>query len=198
MLIPNARHVALKSWSLWANRLGFASLVCPWVVFEVTGAGPDPVLFGWIGVAFYLLAEALRFIDQGGLDGRRDTFFSPAWVGLLALVAVLVTMGMGRWVNDPSPPEATLAQGPPSDAQVLDVAVPLVSKWEGLRTEAYLDTIANPPVCTICFGETDGIQCFPPEIHAPRRNAVPVCDACCRNMVMAGIGISRWTRWSDG
>jgi len=37
-------------------------------------------------------------------------------------------------------------------------AVPLVARWEGLRTTAYLDTIAQPPVWTICYGETQNVQ----------------------------------------
>lgn len=38
------------------------------------------------------------------------------------------------------------------------VAVPLVAKWEGLETTAYLDRIARPPVWTICYGETQNVQ----------------------------------------
>ena len=38
------------------------------------------------------------------------------------------------------------------------LAVPLVAKWEGLRTTAYLDRIASPPVWTVCYGETEGVQ----------------------------------------
>lgn len=38
------------------------------------------------------------------------------------------------------------------------VAVPLVAKWEGLKTTAYLDRIASPPVWTICYGETEGVR----------------------------------------
>ena len=38
------------------------------------------------------------------------------------------------------------------------VAVPLVARWEGLETTAYLDRIASPPVWTICYGETEGVR----------------------------------------
>lgn len=37
-------------------------------------------------------------------------------------------------------------------------AVPIVMRWEGLKTEAYLDTIARPPVWTICYGETYNVR----------------------------------------
>ena len=45
-----------------------------------------------------------------------------------------------------------------TEAATMMVAVPLVAKWEGLRTTAYLDTIASPPVWTVCYGETEGVQ----------------------------------------
>lgn len=43
------------------------------------------------------------------------------------------------------------------EAQVMVHAVPLVARWEGYRPEAYLDTIASPPIWTVCFGETEGV-----------------------------------------
>ena len=45
-----------------------------------------------------------------------------------------------------------------SEAATLAIAVPLVARWEGVKTEAYLDRIAVPPVWTICFGETEGVR----------------------------------------
>jgi GH24 family phage-related lysozyme (muramidase) len=38
------------------------------------------------------------------------------------------------------------------------VLVPLVAKWEGKKNTAYLDTIASPPVWTVCYGETRGVK----------------------------------------
>lgn len=37
----------------------------------------------------------------------------------------------------------------------LDYAAKFVSKWEGFLPEAYLDTIASPPVWTVGYGHTD-------------------------------------------
>lgn len=45
-----------------------------------------------------------------------------------------------------------------SEAATMAVAVPLVARWEGLETTAYLDRIARPPVWTICYGETQNVQ----------------------------------------
>lgn len=43
-------------------------------------------------------------------------------------------------------------------AAFLLVALPLISTWEGKRNHAYLDTIASPPLWTICSGHTKGVK----------------------------------------
>lgn len=69
--------------------------------------------------------------------------------------AILIpTMG-NRAVVSPAPPAAAM---PAQDAAFLEVAVPFVGKWEGLRLTAYLDRIASPPVWTVCYGETKGVR----------------------------------------
>lgn len=45
--------------------------------------------------------------------------------------------------------------GPVSEADFLDVATPLIAKWEGKRNHAYRDIVGVP---TICFGETRGVR----------------------------------------
>lgn len=42
-------------------------------------------------------------------------------------------------------------------AAMLAAAVAFVGPWEGMKTEAYLDRIAQPPVWTVCYGETRGV-----------------------------------------
>lgn len=41
---------------------------------------------------------------------------------------------------------------------VLVAAAMFIGPWEGERTEAYLDRIASPPVWTVCYGETRGVE----------------------------------------
>lgn len=41
---------------------------------------------------------------------------------------------------------------------VLVATALFVGPWEGLRTDAYLDRIADPPVWTVCYGETKGVE----------------------------------------
>ena len=46
----------------------------------------------------------------------------------------------------------------PAGAAVIAAAAAFVSPWEGMVPVAYLDRIANPPVWTVCYGETRGVQ----------------------------------------
>jgi lysozyme len=43
-------------------------------------------------------------------------------------------------------------------AAILAATVAFVSPWEGLVPVAYLDRIASPPVWTVCYGETRGVE----------------------------------------
>ena len=47
---------------------------------------------------------------------------------------------------------------PTATAGVIAAAVAFVSPWEGMVPVAYLDRIANPPVWTVCYGETRGVE----------------------------------------
>lgn len=46
----------------------------------------------------------------------------------------------------------------PAGGAVLAATVAFVSPWEGMVPVAYLDRIASPPVWTVCYGETRGVQ----------------------------------------
>lgn len=145
-IIPNAANVALKSLSLWANRAGFASLL-------VAGLWPDadPLLFGWAGVVLYVLAELLRYLDQGGLDGDRRTFWSAPWVALL-VAALFVLPAMGEVQQKPAPDPVAQT---PTEAETFEILLPFLERWEGVRLVAYQDIVG---VWTICMGETRGVQ----------------------------------------
>lgn len=56
----------------------------------------------------------------------------------------------------PKPVTAGLASG--GAAAILAACAAFVGPWEGLRTDAYLDKIASPPIYTICYGETRGVK----------------------------------------
>lgn len=68
-------------------------------------------------------------------------FFAAVWSRIKALFA--------------TPKRAATTTGA---AAVLAAAAAFVGPWEGERNEAYLDRIASPPVWTVCYGETRGVQ----------------------------------------
>lgn len=39
-------------------------------------------------------------------------------------------------------------------AAVIAMATPFIGGWEGKRNHAYLDSIASPPIWTVCYGQT--------------------------------------------
>ncbi|CAI9417370.1 hypothetical protein ANOBCDAF_03960 [Pleomorphomonas sp. T1.2MG-36] len=68
-----------------------------------------------------------------------------------AIAAVLLSAGAG----------GTLALMPGAAPVPDDVALAvtaLVKPWEGRSLRAYLDTVAKPPVWTICDGDTKGVR----------------------------------------
>lgn len=138
--VPNAKNIALKSISMWANYLGIVCLLAPEIIYLVAERDTDPRIWFWGGLGLILVGIVGRLIDQG-LDYTK--------LSLWAVVA-LVTLAPVQ--------EARASEVPYSLEQFDEVAVPLIAKWEGLRTTAYLDTIASPAVWTVCYGETKGVK----------------------------------------
>ena len=139
-IIPNAARTAWRSYSLWLNRAAFLMILTPEILFYFFKIDTDPKLWWIVGVALYLAVEASRYIDQ-------NISRSPAIVLILAILMAAV----------PAPPPQA-GQPVVSEREFLAVATPLVAKWEGKKNIAYLDTIASPPVWTVCYGETRGVK----------------------------------------
>lgn len=137
-LIPNAKRIMLKAHSMWANYLGILCLLAPEAIYYFTQIDTNPRLWWIAGVALIIYGIIGRVKDQGI---SRSPF---------AVMIFAIAMS----VPQAAEPEPTGV----SRGDFLDVAVPLVAKWEGLRTTAYLDTIASPPVWTVCYGETKGVK----------------------------------------
>lgn len=142
--VPNARKIALRSHSMWANYLGILCLIAPELIYWITGRDTNPRLW-WIAAMVLIVYGILGRLKSQGIDHRTR---SPAWIALLAMAS------MGLAPSAPSP-----ANGAPVSIEAFSaVAVPLVAKWEGKRNKAYYDTIAVPPVWTVCYGETRGVR----------------------------------------
>ena len=148
----DAKDMAKRSLSLWVRRAAVLSLLMPEVLFYFFEIDTNPMIWWVLGLVLYVCVEVSRYIDQGMAR-------SPAIVGVLALLSALGLPDPGTAMSKVQPvaPEVVIG-GLPSEAEFLDVATPLVGKWEGKRNTAYLDTIASPPVWTVCYGETRGLK----------------------------------------
>lgn len=150
-LIKNWRAVAARSHSMWAVWLGILALLAPDLMYVVVGWDTNP-RWWWIIALVLLLYGAIGRLLAQGIDHSKTQ--SPIWVAL----AVVLLAGGGAYLtaerpHDPAPVVAVYGQ-----EEFLSYAVPLVSRWEGLETTAYLDKLASPPVWTVCYGETVGVQ----------------------------------------
>ncbi|MGR3452866.1 lysozyme [Pseudooceanicola sp.] len=166
-LIKNWRQIAGRSHSMWAFYLSFLALVLPDAIYLLTGIDTNPRLWWIIGVALLaygifgrLKAQNIDHPSDGG-DPYTDAYLrSPPWI---AIAAVVLLIGGGVVLSVSAPPdrpdqgEPSVLQldGVPSETAFLDVAVPLVAKWEGLRLSPYLDPVG---VLTVCYGETQGVR----------------------------------------
>ena len=147
-ICENPKKVAFRSWSLWLNRLGLLVLIAPELLYSFTGIDYNPYLAGILWVGLSIGVEASRYIRQSSLH-------SPVAIMVLALF-----LAMGNWeattpTLSPTQPSAEVRSLPYTKEAVLEIAMPLVKRWEGLRLRAYQDSVG---VWTICFGETDGVQ----------------------------------------
>lgn len=148
-LVPNSRRIALRAYSMWANYLGILALLAPELIYLLAERDTNPRLWWVVGLALIVAGIIGRLIDQGASRDR-----APLWA-VLAVLGALTHPGQASAMGER--PEAPAA-APYSIEGFSAVAVPLIARWEGLRTEAYLDTIARPPVWTVCFGETRGVR----------------------------------------
>ena len=133
-LIPNWKTVLAGSWSVrlmvTAALVSMAGVFISMVTAEQLGW--NPVWFAVAASVLNTLAVPARLIMQIKLskltDFRADTSGAVRRRGLAGMTA---------------------------GALVIAIATPFISKWEGVRTEAYLDIVGVP---TICFGDTHGVQ----------------------------------------
>lgn len=89
-LIPHARTVALRSFSMRANYLGIVCLIAPELIYWLFERDTNP-RFWWISGMVLIVAGAIgRLIDQ---NSDKYTFRSSALAAFLAVAVALV----GKW-----------------------------------------------------------------------------------------------------
>lgn len=140
----NPKKVALRSASLWLNRIAMAIVLLPELWYWLTGIDYNPYTLMIVWLTASVGVEAARYV-------RQDSMHSPMVIAPLA-----VLLAMSQWPStEPPAPVYSDAGTPYSDEAFLRVAVPLVAKWEGLRTKAYIDVVGVP---TVCYGDTQGVE----------------------------------------
>lgn len=142
-MIGNARRVATRSHSMWANYLGILCLIAPEAIYWLTAHDTNPRIWWIAGIALIIYGIIGRLKAQD-ID---HTSRSPVLVAVIAMASI--------WGG---PPPTPAGAQPVTQAEFLSEAVPLVGKWEGKTNRAFLDTIASPPRWTVCYGETRGVQ----------------------------------------
>lgn len=64
-LIPDAKTVALKSYSMWANYCGIAAILAPDAIYLSTGRDTNPHMWLAIGLGLIIAGIAGRIVSQG-------------------------------------------------------------------------------------------------------------------------------------
>ena len=155
-LVDDWRFVLTSSHSMWAFFLGVLAFNSPDLIYALAGVDTDPAIWTTIGNALFAYGILGRITKQ---DETKTNWRMPFALIFAAVVTVLLS-GMGPYpdkTDGKEPVGISALSGPPSEADWAAVVIPLVSKWEGLRTTAYLDMIAEPDVWTVCYGETRNV-----------------------------------------
>lgn len=134
-LVENWRAVIRGAWSVRLMVVAAILSALP-VFFGLVNAdmlGINPILFAALASGVSALAVIARVIQQAAISGAirkfREDERGAVRVGRRTIAGVIVALAVA--------------------------ATPLVSQWEGLRTQAYQDVVG---VWTVCFGETKGVK----------------------------------------
>jgi lysozyme len=143
-LIPDAKRVALISYSVWAQIIGVLLLLVPAVLYLQFEIEFSPYVISFAALGFGLFGLFGRFLEQ------------PAGVikNLLIIIAVSIGIFLVSMVAASAGDGATRLQAPEPPAieqQALDMAIPILFGLEGMRNAAYRDVVG---VLTICAGIT--------------------------------------------
>ncbi|QQA43966.1 lysozyme [Pelagovum pacificum] len=150
--VPNSRTIIARAHSMWAFYLGLLFIWLPEIIYLAAGIDTNPRVWFILGTVAILYGIVGRLLDQS-ID--RSKVESPAWIAGLAVLVVGAVLWSDIRTPAPEPRLEPLPVSQTAESATMGVAVPLVARWEGLRTEAYLDPVGVP---TICYGHTSGVR----------------------------------------
>jgi len=67
-LVPGAKRIALRSWTLWLNRLALLAVLLPEVFFWITGIDYNPYRVMQLWLVLTIGVEVSRYLKQKSLD----------------------------------------------------------------------------------------------------------------------------------
>lgn len=161
----------MRSYSIWAMMLSLALFLLPefyfsW--FETELASPYAV--GRLALFMGVFGIVGWFVDQSIPNIVRTlklAFISLAISGLFLLLLALPSWAMDTVQTGLTPEPPAITSGLPTWEETAVYAIPILQRWEGTGptfacsesasgtcVRSYLDTIADPDLWTICYGET--------------------------------------------
>ena len=145
LLVADWKNVLMVSASFWAQIAGLMLSIGVETVYVTTGRDTDPSLVWWIGNLLLVFGTVGRLCEQNNKPWVEWVRTAGVFAVILLLSLVLSSNAFAHNSNESKAvPETSI-----------DIAVPLIARWEGLRLDAYLDVVGVP---TICYGSTRGIK----------------------------------------
>jgi len=157
-IVPNIRS-KMRAYSIWSMVLSLALFIAPEFYYAYAGTEiASPYLIGRAALFFGVFGVVGWAVDQTVPSLWRTAQVALISAALSALVMVLLALPARVMGQVPDVLAPVTQTGVATEAEFLRIATPHTALWEGLRTTAYLDRIAYPPVWTVCYGETNGVR----------------------------------------
>jgi GH24 family phage-related lysozyme (muramidase) len=203
-LVSNLRS-KMRAYSFWALLLATVTYLSAEAIVAFSDPLPswyDPYVVGPLVVLFMLFGVIGWFVDQVAPDlWRTAQVFA---LTILISVGLWFLLASASWSMDTAqtdlvPPLTPQSDRLPTWEETAEHAIPMIKQWEGsgptfacaesasgVCVRAYLDTIAEPDLWTICHGETS-------------HTGTPVRQGDVRTIEQCDEGLSRIARdqyWS--
>lgn len=168
-LIPNAK-AKMRSYSICTLILIAIVFYGPEQYFNITGEVIDPYRVGYVMLFLIVFGIIGWFIDQTLPNILRTLKLAAISAAITTALLWLVSapaFAMGDVSTSQQPTLVSASARLPTWEETAVYAIPLTRRWEGtgptfkcsesprgICVRAYLDTIAEPDLPTICYGET--------------------------------------------
>lgn len=167
-IVDNVRS-KMRSYSICTLILIGLTFWGPEQYYAITGRDINPYHIGYVMLFLIVFGIIGWFIDQHRPSLWRT--FKLALISLAVSGGIMLMLALPARAMADVQVSVPVATGLPTWAQTSVVTVPITSRWEGsgptfacsasssgVCVRPYLDTIADPDVLTICYGETFNVN----------------------------------------